>query len=96
MAERKSEIMRWLDTIEGDPLIGIDEGGLTLSTANASYWLEVGGVPDIVEYTIEDWIEDVRQGNTLLGFHDWVDHQLESDGYDPKDDDDDDDDNPLF
>jgi len=49
MAMRKSEIQGWLDTIPGDPMIAIDEGGLTLiqiGPNSGSVWCEVGGEPE--------------------------------------------------
>jgi len=30
------------------------------------------------EYTREEWCDDVRGGNTQLGYWDWVIHNLES------------------
>lgn len=46
MAERKSDIMAWLESLEGDPLIGIDDGGLSIETVDGLAYYEIGGIPE--------------------------------------------------
>lgn len=34
--------------------------------------------PEHTHWTREDWRQEVREDNTLLGYQDWVEHQIES------------------
>ena len=34
------------------------------------------------DYPLEDWKYEVQNGDTRLGYHDWVDHKKESDAHD--------------
>jgi hypothetical protein len=40
------EVKRWLETLEADGYVAIDDGGLTLVQIDGEAWLEVGGIPD--------------------------------------------------
>ena len=40
------EVKRWLDTLDPDECVGVDEGGLTLVNETGKAYLEVGGLPD--------------------------------------------------
>ncbi len=46
MAETAREIIRWLETLAGDELVGVDDGGLTLCTdaGTDGPYLEIGGI----------------------------------------------------
>jgi len=63
MALRKAEIIEWLNTLEGDPLCGIDESGLALRPASQtkpvwnSPYLEIGGLPDYFCPSCNDFVE---------------------------------------
>ena len=47
MAERKSDIIDWLQSLEGDPLIGVDDGGLALQVVGEQeLYYEIGGLPE--------------------------------------------------
>ncbi len=47
MAMSKSEILEWLNGLEGDPEIGVDEGGLILLVVgNDEAYCEIGGLPE--------------------------------------------------
>jgi len=37
---------RWILTIPDDEGIGVDEGGLTLTTPDNEAWFEIGGIPE--------------------------------------------------
>jgi hypothetical protein len=43
------ELKRWLDTLEPDAEVGIDEGGLILYTEEMDACIEIGGLPDDAE-----------------------------------------------
>lgn len=60
MAMRKEEIITWLNTLEGDPLIAIDDGGLAIreATQTTKYnYLEIGGMPDYFCQSCQDYVE---------------------------------------
>ena len=40
----KEEIMKWVEGLDDDEQIGIDDGGLILMTSDGQYYLEVGGI----------------------------------------------------
>jgi len=47
MAMQVSEIREWLDTLNDDDLVGVDDGGLCLRVVdNSAPYLEIGGMPD--------------------------------------------------
>ena len=50
MATKVSELIRWLNTLEKDDIVWVDDGGLTLETKDGAY-LEVGGK---IEFYDED------------------------------------------
>lgn len=39
------ELTAWLDTLNPDAFVGVNEGGLTLTTPGGDAYLEVGGIP---------------------------------------------------
>ena len=48
------EIKEWLDTLSDDDVVGIDDGGLCLQVVgDPEPYLEVGGMPDEIEYMDE-------------------------------------------
>lgn len=43
----KAELQRWLNRLDDDAMIGVDEGGLTLVTDDGSNsYIEIGGMPE--------------------------------------------------
>jgi hypothetical protein len=63
MAMLVSEIIVWLESLDDDTLIGIDDGGLQLQEAtNSENYLEVGGIPDEDE---EDDLPDSPQSSAI-------------------------------
>jgi hypothetical protein len=47
MAMFVEDIKAWLNTLDDDTLVGIDDGGLCLQeTTNTENYLEVGGIPE--------------------------------------------------
>lgn len=62
MAMKVSEIQDWLNTLDEDDVVGIDESGLTLvSASDPEAFLEVGGMPeeDDLEPMEEEGVEEV-------------------------------------
>lgn len=48
---QRCEVLAWLEALDDDALIAIDEGGLTLvevdeDGAEVGNWCEVGGIPE--------------------------------------------------
>lgn len=41
----KSEVLDWVQALPDDAEIGIDDGGLTITTPDGQGWLEIGGIP---------------------------------------------------
>jgi hypothetical protein len=41
-----SEVKKWLDTLPLDAEIGINDGGMLLTTPDGKDWLEIGGLPE--------------------------------------------------
>ena len=41
----KAEVLEWVNALPDDAEIGVDEGGLCLTTPDGKDWCEVGGVP---------------------------------------------------
>jgi hypothetical protein len=35
-------------------------------------------VPSTIKYPKEDWLYEVRNGDTVLGYKEWVEHRIES------------------
>jgi hypothetical protein len=47
MAMSVAEIREWLDTLNENDLVGVDEGGLCLEVVdNPGVYLEIGGIPE--------------------------------------------------
>lgn len=59
MATKVSELIRWLNTLEKDDIVWVDDGGLTLETKDGAY-LEVGGK---IEFYDEDENPEKFWGN---------------------------------
>jgi len=64
MAESKEEIIRWLETLPENSLVGIDDGGLALREVGGEAYYEIGGMPDEVEEPADD---AVRPGFPVTG-----------------------------
>lgn len=62
MAMPKKEIREWLDALDDDAVIGIDEGGLSLVVQGfEEIYCEVGGMPEedeVVDHCCEDCKHD--------------------------------------
>ena len=56
MAVTKRDLEEWMNTMENDTLIGVDDGGLSLVNCDNGEWLEIGGVPE--EEADDPWKED--------------------------------------
>lgn len=41
-----SEIKTWLDTLPPGASVGVDEGGLAITTPDGENYLEIGGIPE--------------------------------------------------
>lgn len=50
------EIREWLDALPAGTWVGVDEGGLILTTRDGRAWLEIGGLP--VEDEEDDHADD--------------------------------------
>lgn len=42
----RAELLKWINSLDADAYIGIDEGGLTLVVEGSTAYYEVGGMPD--------------------------------------------------
>lgn len=52
MAMSVSEIKDWLNTLEDDTLVGVNDDGLALEVVGDPYtYCEVGGIPEEIEET---------------------------------------------
>lgn len=84
----KTDLIKWL-LESGGEYVGIDEGGLTLVSSDeygrqTGYYYELGGLPEFYDqsnehpgYPVEDWQFEARNGDTYLGYTEWVDAKLE-------------------
>lgn len=83
----KTELISWLLQSSGE-FVGIDEGGLSLNCADflgraSGAYFEIGGLPEVFDqdnqhpvFALEDWRAEAREGNTVLGYSEWVDSHL--------------------
>ena len=46
MAVTKKELIEWLNGLDDDDLVGIDDGGLTLVVEDKEDYYEIGGIPE--------------------------------------------------
>ena len=46
MAVTKKELIDWLNSLDDDDLIGIDDGGLILTVGGKEDYYEIGGLPE--------------------------------------------------
>lgn len=89
MATTVGELCEWLQRQGWNDPVGVDEGGLTLRCPQTGAYFEVGGLPEPPEeksswdedseYPMEDWKYEVDNGETLLGYQDWVKDRREQD-----------------
>ncbi len=42
----RAELLEWVQALPTDAEIGVDDGGLTLTTSDGTNCLEIGGIPD--------------------------------------------------
>jgi hypothetical protein len=42
----RDELLTWINSLDDDAFIGIDEGGLSLVVDGATEYFEIGGMPD--------------------------------------------------
>jgi hypothetical protein len=46
MAERKEELIEWLEELQDGVMVGVDDGGLTLRVVGENAYYEIGGLPE--------------------------------------------------
>lgn len=60
MALKAIEIIDWLNSLDEDDEVGIDEGGLMLvAVSDPATYLEVGGMPEESESRVDDDEEEL-------------------------------------
>lgn len=71
MAIKAGKLIKWLQTLDLDSLVCIDEDGLSLELQEDDcIYLEVGGYSDSTDED-EDEDEDVEDAGECLPFEDW-------------------------
>ena len=80
MSIKAEELKQWINSLPSGTSIGIDEGGLTLQVVgNPEVYLEIGGLPEEdPKYPRSDWQYEVSNGDTSLGYDEWLEHKIES------------------
>jgi DNA-directed RNA polymerase subunit RPC12/RpoP len=90
------QLMEWLESLPQGADVGVDEGGLCLRAVVDSEvtdaYFELGGIPEEIESSWEsrpghpesDWMLEVANDTTRLGYVAWCDNRDEQDARDGK------------